>query len=529
MSDTLASYLSLCPSPGDAVLSFGGIDALLTPAAHHVPSRLCNVLPHPAQDASEKRKYIAQLSSRNADVPRALVRDMYTKSWSAFDRLVAITPPGGSIGLDDKLFSFWLLQGDAHPFQHTKGIFRFESGVKTHEFRDLRANPRCLVESQLLSLRIRWARMLSTGVLGSPSSYGRAKNAGVAANTSTPRAPVPSNAGVLSSLGLPFDAYDANPLPARVLVTGAAANFPAVANLVGDVFAAPVFCPNTQIDSAHAGSPHRNAPAHGFPARAALGGAYVARWVWGRVGGAGVSGAGAGIGRGGYEDEVRRLLGKRWLASSGAPPKTNVVGAPPTAVASLGNAGNGSGAATPTLSYRRAGAGGVMGSPLVEEEEEEEDGAVSGALVAAQAQGSVAPRFPLGGPPLAGMGFAEEDMTRSRSVTANSQLSALSGVSGSTAYTTPDVSMYPSIGPSGIPSGEASGTSTPGGGTTSASAGGAVSTTVLVPVVPLPTAEAEAQLGLAKVAEPDMDAFAGYGALVPEYCRLESMLVRGLF
>ena len=31
-------------------------------------------------------------------MPRALVRDMYTKSWSAFDRLVDIVPPGGSIG-----------------------------------------------------------------------------------------------------------------------------------------------------------------------------------------------------------------------------------------------------------------------------------------------------------------------------------------------------------------------------------------------------------------------------------------------
>ena len=38
------------------------------------------------------------LPGRNADVPRALVRDMYTKSWSAFDRLVDIVPPGGSIG-----------------------------------------------------------------------------------------------------------------------------------------------------------------------------------------------------------------------------------------------------------------------------------------------------------------------------------------------------------------------------------------------------------------------------------------------
>ena len=33
---------------------------------------------------------------RNADVPHALVRNMCTKSWSAFDRLLATMPPGGS-------------------------------------------------------------------------------------------------------------------------------------------------------------------------------------------------------------------------------------------------------------------------------------------------------------------------------------------------------------------------------------------------------------------------------------------------
>ena len=96
----------------------GPMDTLLTPAHHYIPTRLYNLFPHPAQDSGEKRKYIAVLSSRylhfsfmfnsfkipivrfsrNADVPRALVRDMYTKSWSAFDRLVAIVPPGGSIG-----------------------------------------------------------------------------------------------------------------------------------------------------------------------------------------------------------------------------------------------------------------------------------------------------------------------------------------------------------------------------------------------------------------------------------------------
>jgi xylulokinase len=47
-------------------------------------------------------------------------------------------------------------------------------------------------------------------------------------------------------------------------------------------------------------------------------------------------------------------------------------------------------------------------------------------------------------------------------------------------------------------------------------------------VLPLPTADAEAQLGLVKVAEPDVDAFMAYAAIVPEYCRLEGMLVKGL-
>jgi xylulokinase len=44
----------------------------------------------------------------------------------------------------------------------------------------------------------------------------------------------------------------------------------------------------------------------------------------------------------------------------------------------------------------------------------------------------------------------------------------------------------------------------------------------------LPTDESDALLGLAKVAEADMDAFAAYAALVPEWCRLEGMLVRGV-
>ena len=48
--------------------------------------------------------------------------------------------------LDDKLFSFWVLQGESFPFALVKGVFRFETGIKVTEFRDLRANPRCVFD-----------------------------------------------------------------------------------------------------------------------------------------------------------------------------------------------------------------------------------------------------------------------------------------------------------------------------------------------------------------------------------------------
>ena len=63
-ADFLSTYLSLCPSPNDAVLSFGSMDILMTPAHHYVPTRLFNLFPHPVQESSEKRRYISVISSR---------------------------------------------------------------------------------------------------------------------------------------------------------------------------------------------------------------------------------------------------------------------------------------------------------------------------------------------------------------------------------------------------------------------------------------------------------------------------------
>ncbi|KAI0690374.1 actin-like ATPase domain-containing protein [Cytidiella melzeri] len=488
-ADYLSTYLSLIPSPSDAVLSFGPIDMMMTPAPHYIPSRLYNLFPHPAQDASEKRRYVAMLTSRNADVPRALVRDMYTKSWSAFDRLVAIVPPGGSIGLDDKLFSFWLLQGDSYPMAHVKGIFRFETGIKVNEFRDLRANPRCLIESQVLSLRVRWSRMIASGVLGTSASRSRTTNNTTSSPISSQQQ-LQKRSNNSNNMGLPFDPYDYIPLPSRILATGAATNFPSIANLVGDAFNAPVLVPTTQIDAAQV-VPHRNAPPAGFPARAALGGAYVARWVWGKE-----RGTPAGTGRGGFEEEVRRLLSKRWTSSGGVPLRTGtnvqVSGSMP-----------GSGTSTP---YGHGGLSGLGTNVLVEvdEEEAEEAERIEGLTSGGNAYG-------LG----AGFGEILDSTGRLRTFTSSTTGTTMSGSTldpPSTAFTTPDLSA-----------------GSPNLANATTSENTPVSTTTsLAPVTALPTSDAELQVGLAKVAEPDVDAFMSYAAIVPEYCRLEGLLVKSI-
>ena len=466
--------------------------------------------------------------------------------------------------LDDKLFSFWLLQADSFPLSHVKGIYRFETGIKVNEFRDLRANPRCLLESQVLSFRVRWSRMISTGVLG--SSVNRSRGVNVQSGTpgsatflspsssssSTPltslsslttlslpssSSSIPSNPSNLSNastfnsrattLGLSFDPYDYTPLPHRILVTGAAANFPSVANLVGDIFNAPVFMPNTQIDSAQV-VPHRNAPAAGFASRGALGGAYYARWIWGKerhhhsgtaVGsGSGVgggAGSGAGRGLGGFEEEIRRLHGKRWVASGSTLLRTSAGGA-----GGIGVSGVNSGTSTPY-----AGRSGLGSTVFAEEEEDEmeemERNSGGSALGGGIGSGTgntgggllMAPASVFAG------GFADRDLGRMRMLTgASSDISTPGPSLSSSTYATGDASV-------------GAGGSSPSGGVGAGavpSGSGGTSTTTLTPVTALPTSDSEAQIGLAKVAEADVDAFMTYAAIVPEYCRLEGMLCKSL-
>jgi xylulokinase len=319
--------------------------------------------------------------------------------------------------------------------------------------------------------------MSATGALG--AAVGRARGSSSLVNSSTAASPGPSQRTGTPAIGplgasspgsgLSFDPYDSSSLPARILSTGAAINFPAVASLVSELFNAPVFVPTTQLDSAQI-TPHRNAPAKGYPGRAALGGAYVARWVWGKE---------RGTCRGSLEEEVRRLLAKRWVTSGGTPSRTHIGGETPA----------GSGANTP-YGARRTG----FGAAVLEEEEEDALEELERLGGDAFGEGELAARL--------------RTATGSSVTTTTGTSTSSSGALPSTTFTTPDLGATATN-----PAGEPAATAT---------------TAALMPVTALPTGESETQVGLAKIAEPDVDAFMAYAAIVPEYCRLEGMLVKAL-
>ena len=395
-------------------------------------------------------------------------------------------PADPLLSLDDKLFSFWFLQADGFPFSHVKGIFRFETGIKVNEFRDLRANPRCLLESQFLSFRVRWSRILVSGIFANPAG----RDGGVSSlNTTNPFGANPS----LGSLGLAFDPYDHSTLPSRILATGAAANFPSVVNIIGDIFNAPVIIPTSQIDAAQL-APHRNAPAKGHPSRAAVGGAYIARWVWGRERG------GIRVG-GSFEDDLRKVFARRWAITGGLTLKTSVstvlqLGSSSASIVGHptgGSSRGGSGSSTPYSHHPRSGLGTTV---VVEEDEEEIDIDVATSRLRAMTTSAIT------GPLQA---------KNSLNLLSNSALAA-SALNGQ--------NPAPFIG-SELLSPDPSNT-----------AGNETTVTTSAPLTPVTvmtsTSESDLQVGLGKVTDPDVDSFMSYASIVPEYCRLESMLIKGI-
>ncbi|POW21504.1 hypothetical protein PSHT_02318 [Puccinia striiformis] len=118
--------------------------------------------------------------------------------------------------LDDKLYTFFWPHGELGSWQ---GISRFESGQRIKEFKDQRVNPRSLLESQFLTMRLQLSR-ISQGLRLLDLPHG-------------------TLAPAYSSLG--FDPYDHSVLPQRIIVTGKAAGSRVMTELLSSIIGIPVY------------------------------------------------------------------------------------------------------------------------------------------------------------------------------------------------------------------------------------------------------------------------------------------------
>ncbi|KAK0481957.1 hypothetical protein EDD18DRAFT_1436086 [Armillaria luteobubalina] len=248
--------------------------------------------------------------------------------------------------------------------------------------------------------------------------------------------------------------------------------FPSIANLVCDVFGKPVYVCLSQIDSAQI-SPHRNAPARGFPGCAAVGVALVAKWVWGkekdsRTGSRAGSPYTPTAVTSSFEEDTRKVFARRWTESGGVWARTNVsssAGGPQTQVPTIRNVLRG---------------GTTLGTSIVMEEEEEEENYFANGGVDAYMYPNTNTQVPMILTPTTPTG---------------------------TMALTP-ISALPIVYPPEM-------------------------ATLAPPSASVPTTSEQqpdldlAQIGLARVADPDFDSFLGYASIVWEYVRLESIIVKG--
>ncbi|GAA5974008.1 hypothetical protein JCM11641_008210 [Rhodosporidiobolus odoratus] len=257
--------------------SGGDTDVLMLPTAKFCPNEERALWCNPARgvwedvrdheegesEEVESAKFVAAISSRDAGVGRALVRDLYANGeWKIFSHLSAIVPHGGTIGLDDKYFGFFFPHGEASAAQ---GFLRFVAGAKVQDFPDRKANPRLLLESQFMSLRLRLSHVY------------RSLTPALSTFDSPPIRP-------FDALGFP--SLSKHVLPSRLIITGSPAQNPAISSLLSTMFCCPVFLPTagglTSFATAAPGEPEEDEETSDPRSRttaAALGAAYKAAWA----------------------------------------------------------------------------------------------------------------------------------------------------------------------------------------------------------------------------------------------------------
>ncbi|SCZ90920.1 BZ3500_MvSof-1268-A1-R1_Chr1-3g02383 [Microbotryum saponariae] len=252
--DNPSTFLS-CPLNGPreiiVCLGVGDADTVLVACSTYTPGSDHQTMLHPMPkpeaviDSGSSSTYLAEIVGRNSALGRSLARDLYCNGdWNTFARLVALSPHGGSIGLDDKKFMFWFSEGDVG--SSSDRLVRCANGVRVAEFEDRKLNPRLLLESQFLSLRSRYSKLLA-------QSRERQRD-------------VPP----YDPLGFP--PHDEDLLPSRIIAVGGACVNPAMLSLLSTMFGCPVYmikslceipnCSRSTTTSSALGAAHKAAYAY---------------------------------------------------------------------------------------------------------------------------------------------------------------------------------------------------------------------------------------------------------------------------
>lgn len=149
-----AHFIAISPPTNSILVGLGHHNHLIFQIPNHTPEHLLpsntTILPHPLNPSLS----LAYIQISHQGLARSSIRDAYSNgNWSTFNSLVNIVNIGGSVGLDNKLFSFYYPTLESTLSGKLQGYYRYELGISTNEFADLRANPRCIIESQFLTIK----------------------------------------------------------------------------------------------------------------------------------------------------------------------------------------------------------------------------------------------------------------------------------------------------------------------------------------------------------------------------------------
>ncbi|RXK40749.1 hypothetical protein M231_02001 [Tremella mesenterica] len=142
--EILASHLSSQAGPEDAFIYFSQKDYLIFRLDPHMTSKVSKTKTIIVPSLESGGDDLVVFPYANGDKMRRSMKDRYCNSkWKQFDQLVNVVLPGGSLGFDNKVFTFPI----------DEGLVRLENSLPVTEYTDLRANARCVLESEFITFK----------------------------------------------------------------------------------------------------------------------------------------------------------------------------------------------------------------------------------------------------------------------------------------------------------------------------------------------------------------------------------------